>query len=96
MIKIFANIISGNGIVPKNIGKDSFLALTLESDFGRKYDWDFLSIPEGSKVVFLSQNRQTTKFGPLDSYGVYQVKGWVDLGLPTEQSTTLSLSVPPL
>lgn len=94
MTIINAQIVKGNGTVPKEISKNALIYLDASINVGRAFEWETLSKPETSKAVFASPILSATKFGPLDTYGVYLVKLWINRNQHDQKTKTLALNVP--
>ena len=78
MTVINSTIARGSGTLPKEISKDALVYLDASVNVGRAFEWETLSKPKTSKAVFSSPILATTKFGPLDVYGVYLIKLWIN------------------
>lgn len=94
MVNITAYLLSGTGTVPKQVSKDAVVLLILNSDITGTYDWEFVGKPPAANVVIQAPTSKATKIGPFNSYGVYQVRGWVNRGAWNQQSRTVSIGVP--
>jgi len=94
MTIINAQIARGSGTLPKDVSKDALIYLDASINAGRAFEWEMLSKPEASKAVFSSPILSTTKFGPLDVYGVYLVKLWINRNQYDQKIKTLALNVP--
>lgn len=93
MLKITPSIVSGSGTLPKDISLGTSIVLTL-NESAITYFWELLSYPKESSVVLKSPAADHTIVGPLDTYGVYAVRVWLDKGLSTQKSKIISLHVP--
>ena len=94
MVTINSSIARGSGTLPKEISKDALVYLDASANAGRMFEWETISKPETSKAVFNSPITKTTKFGPLDNYGVYLLKLWIDRNQHDQKTKTLALNVP--
>lgn len=94
MIQINTSIARGGGTLPKDISKNALVYLDASDNAGRAFEWETLSKPETSKAVFSSPITSITKFGPLDVYGVYLVKLWINRNQYDQKIKTLALNVP--
>jgi len=93
MLKIYSIISEGSGTSPKEISLNSNILLYTDSS-GENFDWEVLSQPENSNAVLVNPTSYKTRFGPLDTYGVYVIQLWVDRNLSTQKMNTIALSVP--
>lgn len=64
------------------------------SDLVGVYEWELLLAPKDSNAYLTIINQQSTKIGPLDKVGAYQIRAWINRGLTSQQSRVLVLSVP--
>lgn len=94
MLFINTQIARGSGTLPKEISKDALVYLDASANVGRAFEWETISKPETSNAVFSSPILATTKFGPLDAYGVYLVKLWINRNQHDQKTKTLALNVP--
>lgn len=94
MIIINLNLLSGTGSPPKDLGLNSFVSLVMSSDVAGIYEWELLLAPKDSNAYLSIINQQSTKIGPLDKMGAYQIRAWINRGLPSQQYRMISLSVP--
>lgn len=95
MLTVSMSIVSGTGTLPKDVSIGSVLLLDASNNIGSKFSWSVLSKPDDSMAVLRSPISSSTKFGPLDQVGVYQIKVAVDEGESTYQQKMLAVSVPP-
>lgn len=94
MTIINTQIARGSGTLPKDISKDALVYLDASVNAGRVFEWETLSKPGTSRAVFSSPISSATKFGPLDTYGVYLVKLWINRNQYDQKVKTLALNVP--
>jgi hypothetical protein len=93
VIAIIPTLVSGDGTVPKDIGRGAYVLLTSSVE-GSTYEWDTLSSPAGNAAVVQYPVSRATRVGPLNTWGVYVYSLTVNRNEPNSQFTTIALNVP--
>jgi hypothetical protein len=91
---INSSVIEGGGTLPKDININSVVYLDASGNDGKTFEWEFVALPESSAAVIRNPNSSTTRVGPLDKKGVYQIKLTIDRNAATQKVKTLALNVP--
>jgi hypothetical protein len=94
VITIIAERLNGTGTPPNELGIGSYVYLTAIPDRTiYAYFWEFVSIPSSSTCFIYSPTGVSTKVGPFDVTGTYQIKLSAYTDSVTYKSRTYSLCV---
>lgn len=95
MLQISTEIVSGAGALPKDVDIDSVIMLDASDNIGTvTFEWEVISKPEDSTSLFTDPISSTTRFGPLNTTGVYLLRLTTNRNLPSQQTKTVVISVP--
>lgn len=94
MIIVNTSIAQGGGTLPKDLDLNSIILLDGSTNEGNAFEWEMVSKPENSMAIIQSPITATTKVGPLDLVGVYQLRLWVNRNMYGQSSKTVTLNVP--
>ena len=94
MVEITTTIIDGGGSLPKDVNRNSLLRLDASQNSAITYEWEMISWPKESTATLKNPISPQTLFGPLDKYGVYAIRGWLDRNEREQKSALVTFSVP--
>jgi hypothetical protein len=95
VVNITSSILVGSGTLPKSVSRNAHLLLDASTSINaRSYEWELVNKPNNAGPVIISPISSITRFGPLDEYGVYQIRCWINKHGQGEKSKHLTVSVP--
>lgn len=93
MINVTITKIHGDGSIPNSLRIGSICSLAISTGSVGTYEWEITTRPNGSNVYLSSPFEQTTKIGPFDKLGVYQIKAWFNRYASGTQTKIVAVSV---